>query len=473
MGLTVYGGGGKPEEEKTVTAGTSVIEVLPSSGKTMKKVKVNPTPSQSKSVTPNESAQTVTPDSGKLLSSVSVGAIQTEEKTVTAGTSATTVTPTSGKYIKKVTVNPTPSQAKTVIPNQSTQTVKPSSGKLLSKVTVKPIPEILSEEWGSKHKAILNGGTSSVNNLDITIKCMTYYDRYLLALGSDANGDLYKLYTVSPKSAWTVVKLANNRNYPATGIACDGTNVWVSVDSGGYKNRIILYQALSDFMSSDSSTYYYYANSTIYFHDAVAYNNRMWLVGQYVGGEALTCMNTSDGGSSVVYNAPPSVAKPLIKCCMYNAYPVAITADGYYIHKASITEQNVSGLFQIASGFTSKCVAQMGDYLCVAGTKSDGTYLYYAKGTPGSLTWSYIKISSSVVTPIGLAYVNGLYVMVYIDTDGKTRYWCSTGLAMEGVYGINSRNASFVAQAIGVSENTMLVAGEKGTSIMKFAFTVS
>ena len=44
MGLTVYGGGGKPEEEKTVTAGTSVMEVLPSSGKTMKKVTINPAP---------------------------------------------------------------------------------------------------------------------------------------------------------------------------------------------------------------------------------------------------------------------------------------------------------------------------------------------------------------------------------------------------------------------------------------------
>lgn len=66
------GGGGKPEEEKTVTAGTSVIEVLPSSGKTMKKVTVNPTPSQSKTVTPSTSQQTVSPDSGKLLSSVDV-----------------------------------------------------------------------------------------------------------------------------------------------------------------------------------------------------------------------------------------------------------------------------------------------------------------------------------------------------------------------------------------------------------------
>ena len=104
MGLTVYGGGGKPEEEKTVTAGTSAIEVLPSSGKTMKKVNVNPTP--------------------------------TEEKTVTAGKNQTTVVPSSGKYIKKVTVNPTPSQSKTVTPSTSQQTVSPDAGKLLSQVIV-------------------------------------------------------------------------------------------------------------------------------------------------------------------------------------------------------------------------------------------------------------------------------------------------------------------------------------------------
>ena len=136
MGLTVYGGGGKPEEEKTVTAGTSVIEVLPSSGKTIKKVTVNPTLSQSKSVTPNESAQTVSPDSGKLLSSVSVSAINTETKTVTAGTNQTTVVPSSGKYIKKVTVNPTPSQEKTIKDPSETTIIIPDEGKLLSKVTI-------------------------------------------------------------------------------------------------------------------------------------------------------------------------------------------------------------------------------------------------------------------------------------------------------------------------------------------------
>ena len=136
MSVIVKSGGGKPEEEKTVTAGTSAIEVLPSSGKTIKKVTVNPTPSQSKSVTPKESAQTVSPDSGKLLSSVSVSAINTETKTVTAGTEQTTVVPSSGKYIKKVTVNPTPSQEKTIKDPSETTVIIPDEGKLLSKVTI-------------------------------------------------------------------------------------------------------------------------------------------------------------------------------------------------------------------------------------------------------------------------------------------------------------------------------------------------
>ena len=86
MGLTVYGGGGKPEEEKTVTAGTSVIVVNPSSGKVMKKVTVNPTPTESKSVTPTTSELTVTPSAGKHLSQVVVGAVEDVTPEVTAQT---------------------------------------------------------------------------------------------------------------------------------------------------------------------------------------------------------------------------------------------------------------------------------------------------------------------------------------------------------------------------------------------------
>ena len=149
MGLTVYGGGGKPEEEKTVTAGTSVIEVLPSSGKTMKKVNVNPTP--------------------------------TEEKTITAGTSATTVTPTSGKYIKKVTVNPTPSQSKTVTPSTSQQTVSPDSGKLLSQVIVKAMEDVTPEVTAQTPVI-----TQIAENLGVTITTPSGTNKQILQ-GNNAN----------------------------------------------------------------------------------------------------------------------------------------------------------------------------------------------------------------------------------------------------------------------------------------------
>ena len=86
MGLTVYGGGGKPEEEKTVTAGTSAIVVNPSSGKVMKKVTVNPTPSQEKTVDPTGFRQIILPDSGKLLSKVTINGFDPSLVTWAGGT---------------------------------------------------------------------------------------------------------------------------------------------------------------------------------------------------------------------------------------------------------------------------------------------------------------------------------------------------------------------------------------------------
>lgn len=62
----------KPEEEIVVTAGTETKDVLPASGKVIKRVTVKPTPSQIKSVTPAAAPQEVVPDSGKLLSKVTV-----------------------------------------------------------------------------------------------------------------------------------------------------------------------------------------------------------------------------------------------------------------------------------------------------------------------------------------------------------------------------------------------------------------
>lgn len=99
---------GKPEEERTVTAGTSAVTVEPTKGKTMKKVTVDPTPSQTKTVTARTGNVNVTPDSGKLLSGVTVKPTPTQEKTVTSTTSEQTVLPDSGKHLSKVTVEAIP-----------------------------------------------------------------------------------------------------------------------------------------------------------------------------------------------------------------------------------------------------------------------------------------------------------------------------------------------------------------------------
>lgn len=70
------------------------------------------------------------------------GASAREKKEVTAGTEQITVIPSKGKLLEEVKVNPTPTQEKTVTPSTSQQTVLPDSGKHLSKVTVKAKPSI-------------------------------------------------------------------------------------------------------------------------------------------------------------------------------------------------------------------------------------------------------------------------------------------------------------------------------------------
>ena len=412
-----------------------------------------------------------------MIGKTSAGTSAKEQKTVTAGTGQTVVTPSNGKLLSKVTINPTPSQTKTATPKQTQQTIKPDSGKLLSKVTVKAMPEILAEEWSSKHKAILDGGTEAISYYSLTIKDIIYANGYWLGIANDANGNLCRLYTTSLTGAWTVAYVAQGNNYPAVALACDGTYTWIVCAPDAVGRRNLLRIAFSDFISSSGTQFnisYYTLNDFARINDITYYSNRLWLVGQNASGAAVTAMNTSDIGTSLKAYIHGSFTKPITKCCMYNTYPIAISSDGYYTYKSSITDSSIRGEFTIASGFTSQIVEQMGDYLCVAGTKDDGLYLYYANGTPGSLSWSYIKISDSALTPVGMGYANGLYVLVYLTADGKTKYWCSTDLGRKGISGIDSKNSSFTASAACANgDKALLVAGKSGSYIGKYPFTIS
>lgn len=103
-----------PSETKTVTAGTSAVDVNATSGKWMTKVTVNPTPSEAKTgiKASTSAAVVVTPTSGKLLSSVTIDAINLQAKTgITPTTSQQQIT-ADNDYdgLSSVTIEPIPSQ---------------------------------------------------------------------------------------------------------------------------------------------------------------------------------------------------------------------------------------------------------------------------------------------------------------------------------------------------------------------------
>jgi hypothetical protein len=221
-------------------------------------------------------------------------------------------------------------------------------------------------------------------------------------------------------SNWTVTQIHASQQYPVHALAfqLDGGYVYTLGDSSGYGGRSHL--RLNNFFSYSSGVFS--AWSRDFDHtDAVTIDNSYWAL---TGGK-VTVYSISVGGSSYVTHG--SLNHAYYRCCAYNNYPIGISYDGYYTYKASITEYVVGGDFQIAEDFASRVVAQMGDYLVVAGTKDGSTYLYYAQGTPGSLTFTGRRVLSKEVTPIGLMFANGLYTMVYMDGD-NLRFWGAESL---------------------------------------------
>lgn len=125
-----------------------------------------------------------------------------EEKTVTAGTSAKTVTPTRGKTIKKVTVNPTPSETKTVTPSASQQVITPSSGKLLSKVTVNGDSDLLSKNIKSGVNIFGVRGSLKSEGLYVWKKYDTIPKLTVIGEGTDFMGTLNALASMTMYNAY-------------------------------------------------------------------------------------------------------------------------------------------------------------------------------------------------------------------------------------------------------------------------------
>lgn len=296
-----------------------------------------------------------------------------------------------------------------------------------------------------------------------TPTCVYYYGGYIFVGGNDSSGCGYVAYSKN-FSSWTTVKAHSSRKHPVNALGFDLANGYVYLfgDTSGYGGRSII--RLNDFFNYSTNSYnYQHWEPENKFIDAVTINGIAWAL---TGTNVTATTNTSGGLKTYTHG---SLSHDYIKCCAYNNYPMAISNDGYYTYKSSYSSTTVSGDHLIAENFSSAVCAQLGNYFAVAGTKDDGTYLYYAVGKPGSLKFVWRKVLDEITTPIGLAYANGLYLIAY-TYNGNIRFWVSENLEeslslcnvqvaeLDGLTGISTVSTDAVVGLLVPSNGTAKIA---------------
>lgn len=317
--------------------------------------------------------------------------------------------------------------------------------------------------------SITNVSTATINQV-FTPKCFYHIGSYWFVGGENSSHDGYVAFSTNLTS-WTIrlIGPGSERKLPVNALAYhpDTDTLWVFGDSNSYKSRSII--SFTGFINNyAASSYSIKSSAGKNFANAVQNGNFAWAL----EGNKTTWIIDLSSGSYAGYTHS-SISQAYSKACMYNSYPIAISENGYYTYKSSIDVPTVSGEYQIASSFTSYVCSQLGSYFAVAGTKSDGTYIYYAAGTPGSLIFKANKVLSKQVTPIGLACANGLYVMAYMD--GTTLRFFATE-KFGSINGISNLTATAINSNTGITmlanENVMVVLTESGGNPVIGKYTV-
>lgn len=325
------------------------------------------------------------------------------------------------------------------------------------KIVADDFPDAIRTQIGSfeANNAVVadTGNLSTVSN-GLTIKGMCYGGGYWVAIANDSGKRVYAIYATSLTGSWTA-KMIASKQIVVNGIAYAGGYFFCGADDAQSQQSINGVMFSPSNMTSGTSSAFTHAGYR--YLDVVSNGTNSVGVG-YSSSHACCAWFYTNGSSRNEYYGS-SIKKEFKRVCIYKSKPVCITGDGYYAYFTSMTPTGINAAKQIASGLTTYCIADLGGYLTVAGTKSDGTYLYYSNGTAGSLTWSSKKLLPKAVTPMDLAYVSGQCVLLYKDgsnlciASAKTAngYWLIPDTAANGLSGYTNGTLDAGNNQIGVA----------------------
>lgn len=498
---------------KTVTPSSSSQTAVASGVYTTGAVTVAAVPTQTKTATPSTSSQTITPDSGKFLSSVTVSAMTTATQATpsisvsSAGLITASATQTAG-YVaagtKSATKQLTTQAAKTVTPSTSNQTAVAKDTYTTGAITVAgdanlvaknivegtkifnvtgtctPASSVPATQWNAKYSKVLSPSLSSISSA-LTVRALCYYDGYWYGIGTNSSGDAYKIFGTTTGTL-TASVFQSSRNYPVTGILCDGTNIWLGLDAGAYSGRIALRLDIASFRNGGGNIGTV-ADSTYYFTDAFTTDTGIYFVGGTTTGTTPSIGSNPVGATNILMSAPGAISGHFISGCSYNNKPVAITGGGILTAWNTTTTAIASNMTyaSIAELNGAKKIRQMGNYLCVASVKqsvsgfTNGTYLHFTSGTdPITSVWSTFKISDEILTIVGMAYAGGVYTVIGYNSSGVTKVWQTTNILDHGIYGQTvTLSSGYTPRAMASTGNYICLLSDNGSKVEKALATIT
>lgn len=284
-------------------------------------------------------------------------------------------------------------------------------------------------------KTLKQGGgyaTSAGNVFTMKAICYEPSTDYWYGAGNDAAGALYQFYGKT-SAAFFVYAVNGGAGLNVVGIHADASYVYVAFGEGSTANAQFASFTAADFRSETKQPSVVtdpQNNMRAAFKVDSTYG---CLVGGKADGTAAAmCLLVSGSGTSA--KTFTDCPEPLVSGTGFNGGIYAVSENGYLMTWA--TPLGTPTTKKLAVEGTFQCMGVLGDYLCAAYTTSEGTFLLCSKSGDLANDAETVKLTSDVLTVVGMGYANGLSVVTGLDASGNPKTWASDSPTSTGVYGV-------------------------------------